>query len=120
MDRTLQVSSGNAGTDDGGRRQVAVGLHGQFEVVDGLRDEDSIERQNDAVIVLDMRREMVVIRFRRMVVVFEVGVRHDLVATGAVRAVHVLHRRQRQTGQGGDEAERDRAEQEHCSDATTD
>jgi hypothetical protein len=119
VDRTLQVSSGNAGTDDGGGRQVAVGLHGQFEVVDGLRDEDAVERQNDAVVILDMRSEMVV-RFGSMVVVFEVRMRHDLVATGAVRAVHVLHRRQRQAGQGGDETQRDGAKQHHDSDATTD
>ena len=120
MDRTLQVSSGNAGTDDGGGRQVAVGLHGQFEMVDGLRNENAVERQDDALVVLDMRREMVVVRCGSMVVVFEVRMRHDLVAAGAVRAVHVLHRRQRHTGQGGDKAERDRAEQDHCSDATTD
>ena len=71
MDRTLQVSSGNAGTDDGGGRQVAVGLHGQFEVVDGLRDENAIERQDDAVIVFDVRREMGVVRFYAVVMIFE-------------------------------------------------
>jgi len=82
-------------------------------MVNGLRDEDAVERQNDAVVVLDVRREMIVVSFGPMVVVFEVCMRHDLVAARAVRAVYVLHRRQRQTGQGGDEAERDRAEPEH-------
>lgn len=120
MDRTLKVSSRNAGTDDGGGRQVAVGLHGQFEMVNGLRDENAVERQNDAVVVLDVRREMVIVRVGSMVVVFEVCMRHDLMTAGAVRAVHVLHRGQRQPGQGGDETQRDGAEQDHYPDATTD
>ena len=67
-----------------------------------------------------MRREMVIVRFGPMVVVFEVRMRHDLVAAGSVRAMHVLHRRQRQAGQGGDEAERDGAGEKHYPDATPD
>ena len=99
---------------------AVAGLDGQVEVVDGLRDEDAVERQDDAVFVLDVRREMVVVRFRAVVVIFEVRVRDDLVAARTVRAVHVLHRGQRQAGHGGDEAQREGAKQEHYPDATPD
>ena len=117
MNQTLEVSSRNAGTDNGWKRGKARGLDdGRFEVVvlvDGLRDEDAVERYDDAAVVLDVRGEMVVVRFGRMVVILEVRVRHDRVATGTVRAVHVLHRGQRQAGQGGDEAQRDGAHYQH-------
>jgi hypothetical protein len=60
VNRTLQVTRGNAGTHDGGRRQIAVGFHGHFDVVHRLRDEDAVERQDDAVVVLDMSGDVVV------------------------------------------------------------
>jgi hypothetical protein len=114
VNQTLQVSNGNTGPDDGWRRQEDVGLRRQFEVVDRLlRDEDAIQRQDDAVVVLDVRGNVVIVRFGWMVVVFEVRVRHDLVATRTIRAVHVLHRGQRQAGQGGNEAQRDGAKEQH-------
>ena len=96
MDETPLIPGGDTGADDGGRRQVAVGLHRQFDVMDGLPDEDPVERQDDAVVVLDVRRQMIVVRDGAVVVVFEVCVRDDrVVPVRPVGLVHVLRRCQR-------------------------
>jgi len=119
VDETTLVSSGDASADDSGRRQVVVGLHHHVHrVVDRLRNEDAVQRQDDAVVVLDMRRQMVVGRVSLMVMVFEVRVRDQVLAVRPLGAVHVLDRRERKPGQGGNETQRDRAKAKHHPDAT--
>jgi len=114
VDETTLISSGDASTDDGGRRQVVVGLrHDVHRVVDRLRNEDAVQRQDDAVVVLDMRRQVIVVRVSLMVMVFEVRVRDQVLAVRPLGAVHVLDRRERKPGQDGHEAQRERAKGEH-------
>ena len=97
---------------------MVVGLrHDVHRVVDRLRNEDAVQRQDDAVVVFDMRRQ-VIVRVSLMVMVFEVRVRDQVLAVGPLGAVHVLDRRERKPGQGGNEAQRDRAKTEHHPDAT--
>ena len=116
MNETLQVAVSRTSADDCQWRHIDRGRRGHLEV--GNRrfgNEDPVDRQDDGVVVLYMGSEMVVARLGVMVV-FEVRVRDHLVAAvRPLRAVHVLHRGQRQAGQGGDEAERYGAIRQHYS-----
>jgi hypothetical protein len=119
VDETPLVSGGDTGANDGGRRQMVLGHHRELEVMDRLRDEDPVERQDDTVVVLDVRRQMIVVRDRSVVVVLEVRVRdHLMVPVRPVRPVYVLRRRERQDRQRRHETHRERARDEHYVDAT--
>ena len=120
MDETPLVPGGDPGANGGRRRQVAASRHRQFDLMDGLRDhEGPVERQDDAVIVLDVGSRMLCFRDGAVMVIFEVRVRKRLVVpVWPVRLVHMLDRRERQGRESRDEAHRERARHEHYTDAT--
>jgi hypothetical protein len=116
VNQTLQIAVGRTGADNRQWRRVDRGRRGHVEMGNRLlRDEDSVERQDDGVGVLDMSGE-VVVAWTIVMVVFEVRVRdHLVVAISPLGAVHVLRWGQRQASQSGDEAERYRAAGEHST-----
>jgi hypothetical protein len=119
VDETPLVPGGDPGSDDGSRRQIAVGSHRLFDVMDGLRDEGPVERQDDAVIVFDVGSRILCLRDGAVMVIFEVRVRKRLVVpVRPGRLVHMLYWRERQGRERRDEARRERARHEHHSDAT--
>ena len=62
MNETLQVAVSRTRADDRQRRQVEAGRRGHVQARSRLfGNEDPVERQDDAVVVLDVRREMVVV-----------------------------------------------------------
>lgn len=106
MDETTLVSGGDASAKESGRRQIAVGPHGHVHrMVDRLRNEDAVQRHDDAVVVFDVGGKVIVPRVGLMVVILEVRVRDQMLSVRPFGAVHVLHRRQRKRGQSGDEAQ---------------
>ena len=114
MDETPLISGGDTGANGGGRRLIDVGLDGHVRrVVNRLGDEDAVERHDDAVVVLDVRREFVGVGLDLMVVIFEVCVRDQAMPVRPVRLVYVVHRSQRQSRQSRDEADRKGAKSEH-------
>ena len=115
MNETLQVAVRGTRADNRQRRLVNTGRRGHVHVRSRLfGDEDPVERQDDAVVVFDMRGEMVVARLSVMVI-FDVRVGDHPVAVRPVGAVHVLHRGQRKDRQTRDEAQRQGAQHQTAS-----
>jgi len=113
------VPGGDPGADDGRRRQIGAGRRREFDVMDGLRDEGPVERQDDAVVVLNVRTRMLCLRDGAVMMISEVCVRKRLmVPVRSVRLVYVLDRRERQRRESRDETHRERARHEHYPDAT--